>query len=641
MAGRRFISNTTGANNTAANGRESLYSNTTGSNNVMLTAIQALYSNTTGANNTANGYQALFSNTTAGSNVANGLQALYSNTTGVANVANGVQALFSNTTGNYNVATGYLALYSNTTGSNNTVNGKDALYSNTTGASNTASGYYALRSNTTGAQNVAVSQQALFSNTTGNNNTANGFQALYSNTTASNSTAIGKDALRLSTTGGNNTAVGYQAGEEITTGAKNTILGSYNGNQGGLDIRTASNHIVLSDGDGNPRAYWDAAGAATFGGAVTANSGITLPNTQTLNWKDSGGVIRQILQYFSDNNLYIDAPNGSHVFRNGAGNTEKFRIDLTGAATFGGAVDIGGAISINGDETVGNDGVSSYWKATSGTHYFQTGGATKMTLDSSGNLTTTGAATFATGLNITGNGGFFNAANKFGQDQNGGAARMYSSGGNTTTKGSFEWHNTSSDGSADTIGMVLNASGNLLVGGTVANGKVAISHNFNTNQGLYINGTTTGDTAAPPAEIVKYDNNSTTSQLLFRWSINQGAAGQGMITANGAGLAAFASYSDSRLKENIADLPDQYNNIRALRPVEFDYIESEGGGHQVGFIAQEMQEVYPCCVGERPDGMLQVAGWSKTEARLVSALQSAMNKIDELTARIEALEGAK
>jgi hypothetical protein len=69
-------------------------------------------------------------------------------------------------------------------------------------------------------------------------------------------------------------------------------------------------------------------------------------------------------------------------------------LSTTGAATFGGAVDSGGAISINGDETVGNDGVSSYWKATSGTHYFQTGGATKMTLDSSGGLTTTGAATF-------------------------------------------------------------------------------------------------------------------------------------------------------------------------------------------------------------------------------------------------------
>jgi hypothetical protein len=49
--------------------------------------------------------------------------------------------------------------------------------------------------------------------------------------------------------------VGYQAGYYVTTGSKNTIVGVYNGNQGGLDIRTSNNHIVLSDGDGNPRVY--------------------------------------------------------------------------------------------------------------------------------------------------------------------------------------------------------------------------------------------------------------------------------------------------------------------------------------------------------------------------------------------------
>jgi hypothetical protein len=46
----------------------------------------------------------------------------------------------------------------------------------------------------------------------------------------------------------------------MTTGNNNTILGRYNGNQGGLDIRTASNNIVLSDGDGNPRGIFDSSG---------------------------------------------------------------------------------------------------------------------------------------------------------------------------------------------------------------------------------------------------------------------------------------------------------------------------------------------------------------------------------------------
>jgi len=69
----------------------------------------------------------------------------------------------------------------------------------------------------------------------------------------------------------------------MTTGSKNTILGGYSGNQNSLDIRTASNHIVLSDGDGNPRGYFDASGNFLVG-TTTANSGVTiLPSFSTAN----------------------------------------------------------------------------------------------------------------------------------------------------------------------------------------------------------------------------------------------------------------------------------------------------------------------------------------------------------------------
>ena len=71
------------------------------------------------------------------------------------------------------------------------------------------------------------------------------------------------------TSGNNNTFVGVGSGYFVSTGAKNVILGGHNGNQGGLDIRTASNYIVLSDGDGNPRRYIDNDGRniETFGAA--------------------------------------------------------------------------------------------------------------------------------------------------------------------------------------------------------------------------------------------------------------------------------------------------------------------------------------------------------------------------------------
>jgi hypothetical protein len=206
-----------------------------GTNNVAL-GDAALDSNVSGASNTAIGADALTANT-ASNNTAVGYQAGYNTTTGGSNTSLGYQSLFTNTTGVINTALGYSSLYSNTTGNFNIAVGQDALKSNTTASNNTAVGYQAGLNNTTGAANTAVGQQALKGNAVGELNTA-----------------VGVDSL-LVATGSRNTVVGVSAGSQITTGAKNTIIGTYSGNQGGLDIRTSSNNIVLSDGDGNPRVW--------------------------------------------------------------------------------------------------------------------------------------------------------------------------------------------------------------------------------------------------------------------------------------------------------------------------------------------------------------------------------------------------
>ena len=176
--------------------------------------------------------------------------------------------------------------------------------------------------------------------------------------------------------------------------------------------------------------------------------------------------------------------------------------------------------------------------------------------------------------------------------------------------------------------MSLDASGNLLVGTTTnTNGSRVFVRGIGTSPALALQ-SATGDVAMPGLVIGKFDNNSTTSQIIAQFTINNGAAGSGQINANGASQAAFGSYSDSRLKENILSLPSQLANILSLRPVEFDY--KDGSGHQIGFVAQEMQEVYSDAVGEQ-NGFLTITGWSKTEARLVSAIK-------ELAAKVQALE---
>lgn len=223
----------------------------------------ALAANTTGGENTAIGNNSLKA-TDSSYNTAIGNNSQQAIGTGAANTSVGRASLYSNTSGTRNTAVGFNAASANTTGSDNVAVGggnpgvtNGALGSNTTGSYNTAVGSQALLSNTTASYNTAVGYQAGYSNSTNLNCTFLGYLAGYS-TTGDGNVFVGGKAGYSVTTATVNTFVGESAGYYITTGAKNTILGRYNGNQGGLDIRTASNAIVLSDGDGNPKLRFNA-----------------------------------------------------------------------------------------------------------------------------------------------------------------------------------------------------------------------------------------------------------------------------------------------------------------------------------------------------------------------------------------------
>jgi hypothetical protein len=146
----------------------------------------------------------------------------------------------------------------------------------------------------------------------------------------------------------------------------------------------------------------------------------------------------------------------------------------------------------------------------------------------------------------------------------------------------------------------------------------------------------TSSTSQSAVVVVKQDALNTVNQNFVLFQVGAGATSSGKINANGANTAAFGVTSDRRLKENITALPSQIDNVCALKPCEFDY--KDGSGHQIGFIAQEMQEVYPDAVGAGDDGMLTITAWSKTEARLVKAIQELKSKNDSLEARLQALE---
>ena len=283
------------------------------------------------------------------------------------------------------------------------------------------------------------------------------------------------------------------------------------------------------------------------------------------------------------------------------------------------------------------------YNSASSVHKWEIAGSEKMRIDASGRVGI-GTSSPSTKLHISGGDPSIRLTPSSTNDaridftDNTGTVRWYT--GFDESSGNYVVAADEGGFSSSNI-VAVNDSGNVLVGALsfTSYGKLNSYSNTGAPAGRFVGGPSMPNTSVPFL-VDKYSTTNTTSQWFVGFTINNMGTASGVITANGASQAAFGTWSDRRLKENVVDLPPQLENICALRPVEFDYIESEGGGHQINFIAQEFEEVYPDAVGERPDGMKTIAGWSKTEARLVKAIQEQQAMIEELKAEVTALKGA-
>jgi hypothetical protein len=142
-------------------------------------------------------------------------------------------------------------------------------------------------------------------NSNGNYNTYIGNAAGLNRTSGTENTCVGSGAGAASGgtgTGTGNTLIGNNAGTYITSGAYNTVIGAYNGNQGGLNLITASNYIVLSDGAGNPRAYCNTNGSWQFTSAQSGGEIANFSNTSAtpygFQWTFSAASPNNTGQYF-------------------------------------------------------------------------------------------------------------------------------------------------------------------------------------------------------------------------------------------------------------------------------------------------------------------------------------------------------
>jgi hypothetical protein len=208
--------------------------------------------------------------------------------------------------------------------------------------------------------------------------------------------------------------------------------------------------------------------------------------------------------------------------------------------------------------------------------------------------------------------------------------------------GQFSWYTAPSGTAGSAISftqaMTLTAAGDLLVGNIGLTDKFSSETSSSTQVAIRANATN-----ASYGGTLFYGTTARGGTSGFDFiGLFANSVGQFRITGAGTIFAqntTVQSISDVRLKENVKDATDGLDVVNALRPVRFDWKQGYGNDrkNQLGFIAQEVETVFPDAVDE----------WSKvlqddTEAYKTvgpSALIPVLVKaIQELHAEIESLK---
>ena len=438
-------------------------------------------------------------------------------------------------------------------------------------STNTAVGASALAANTSGNYSVALGYSALTANTSGVQNAAVGSNTMVFNTTGGYNTTLGTTSLFNNQSGSYNTAIGNAALYSNTTASNNTAVGyqSAYSNTTGHDNIAIGYNSQYGSGDGS---YNVSVGRGAIYG-VSSGSG---------SYNSALGYLALSSSTTGNYNVAV----GSNALQANTTASENTAVGYQALYT-----NTTGAVNVAVGKNALQNSNSSYNTAVGG------GGALYSATSGAYNT----AVGYGSGYNIT-TGSKNTILGSYNGNQGGLDIRTSSN------------YIVLSDGDGNPRGYCTNNSTWYFVaGGNNPSGRFYSPSATDSNPTLYVD---------------KPSATTSTSQVFMAFTVNSQGALNGQINGNGANQAAFGSTSDARLKENITEIPAQLSNIMALRPVEFDYIASEGGGHQIGFIAQEMEAVFPDSVGERADGMKTVTGWNKTEAILVKAIQELKAEFD-------------
>ncbi|MEE9349594.1 MAG: tail fiber domain-containing protein [Flavobacteriaceae bacterium] len=414
---------------------------------------------------------------------------------------------------------------------------------------NVGIGYQTLHANSIGSTNTALGYQSMKTNSSGFNNVALGTESLFLNTSGHSNTALGDTSLYNNTSGDGNIAIGWEA-------MKNNLDGNYNIANGYRSLYSNTS------GDYNLANGYKALYFNTTGNNNTANGFAALYSNTTGN---------------------INVANGYEAMRN---------------------------------NTTGKDNVANGYKALRGNtigEFNVANGSGALRENTTGNNNTASGA-LALNKNTT---GYKNTANGYA------ALNRNTTGNRNTAIGLNALYHTTTGHTNTAIGFeagktIRDGTGNIFIGhGAGGNSPV------NRSNSLYIDNSSTpspliyGDFDYDLLQIngnlqVYHDSGSSNGLTIRRrgvgnleWrfhTINSGSLA--MYTNNGlkgifsSASGAYTAISDRELKKNINTLDNVLDKINKLNVVDYNFIDQKTEDKHVGFIAQEVNKVFPHLVNE-------------------------------------------
>ncbi|HCN28532.1 MAG TPA: hypothetical protein DIT64_07135 [Verrucomicrobiales bacterium] len=446
------------------------------------------------------------------------------------------------------------------------------------------------------------------------------------------------------------TGTGYIQSFKEGTGAQNLLLNPGGGRVGigtttpaaTLDVRGTGSgskaQLVLVDSANSSASTASFVNVSGWGNNIATDTG----STGRLWYVGSSSASSHDISIWNQSNAHLAL---------GTNNTERVRVTNTGNVGIGqtnpGAkLDVNGNISATGNLSVtGTNGSFS-------TPFFPPSGTTTLSLFVAG----VGVNEPQMRFNRTSDGQFYdigmNGSNGFVIDDNDTPRLTINSAGNVGIGESNPTARLHVNGAIQ-VANDNNITGlNALVGfndlhlsgdpGTTdlfisSNGQVAIGPNVIYNNVTFQVRGRSGD------DLVAMFRNPSGSDAFYFW--NNGAAEK-------IGGTAWTALSDRRVKENVVEITGALEKLLKLRSVSFEYKDpaKHGEGKYNGFIAQEVETVYPDWVSDGMDGMkrLTINGFESLAVQAFRELRQEKNaqisKLEEankeLQARLKKLESS-